>query len=347
VGSRAQGGGAAGIKAGRISLPRLPECESQKNQTTFKFPIAIMEQAAAPAAIYGSAASDAPESKSTFAQALAMYLPVLLPRKNNGGYVDDFADEPARVPSPATVEKAAENIYYLAYGSNLSAETFRGRRQIRPVSSLNVRVPTLALTFDLPGIAYLEPCFANVALIDDAGEGRRLLSPPGGGLVGVVYEVTPEDFATIIATEGSGAAYQDVVVEALTIDGGEKLVAHTLLAPQEEARPSHAQPSRRYLDLLRTGAKEHGLPKEYRQWLAELKEFRRTTRRQTVGAVVWAALWTPLMILTMTLSRVFAHKNGRAPGWLIGTQKILFKVMWYLYDFVFKWIFGEGERTTE
>ena len=52
-------------------------------------------------------------------------------------------------------------IFYLAYGSNLSAETFQGKRGIRPISQLNVLVPELALTFDIPGIPYLEPCFAN------------------------------------------------------------------------------------------------------------------------------------------------------------------------------------------
>ncbi|KAI5857884.1 hypothetical protein BZA05DRAFT_385155 [Tricharina praecox] len=307
-----------------------------------------MKQATATTTSYGAiGSSDAAEApKSTFAQALALYLPILLPR-NKEKYTDDFADEPVRVPSPAALEKAPENIYYLAYGSNLCAETFRGRRQIRPVSAHNVRVPTLALSFDLPGIAYLEPCFANVVVVETAGEGRTLLTPPGGGLIGVVYEVTPEDFATIIATEGGGAAYQDFVVEAFKIDGGEKLAVHTLLAPQEEERSSHAQPSRRYLDLIRAGAKEHGLPKEYREWLAELKEYRRTTWRQSVGAVVWAIMWMPLMVLVMSMTKVFAKDNGRAPGWMITVQKVLFKVMWNCYDLGFKTLFGNGERTEE
>ncbi|KAK3329842.1 hypothetical protein B0H66DRAFT_469028 [Apodospora peruviana] len=59
-------------------------------------------------------------------------------------------------PTPATV-------LYLAYGSNLCAETFLGRRGIRPVSQVNVSCPSLRLTFDLPGLPYLEPCFANTA----------------------------------------------------------------------------------------------------------------------------------------------------------------------------------------
>ena len=50
--------------------------------------------------------------------------------------------------STATQEKA-KTVLYLAYGSNLCNETFRGVRGIRPLSQVNVMVPSLRLTFDL------------------------------------------------------------------------------------------------------------------------------------------------------------------------------------------------------
>ncbi|PBP25806.1 gliotoxin biosynthesis protein GliK [Diplocarpon rosae] len=139
------------------------------------------------------------------------------------------------------VSTTHSTILYLAYGSNLSAQTFKGTRGINPLSALNVHVPSLTLTFDLPGIPYKEPCFANT----------RYSSPPSPsntgyrkdrwhkGLVGVVYEVTPEDYRTIIATEGGGASYHDVVVPCYAIAPGSKTInampsgipfsAHTLL----------------------------------------------------------------------------------------------------------------------
>jgi hypothetical protein len=49
-----------------------------------------------------------------------------------------------------------KTILYLAYGSNLSSETFRKTRGIVPISQVNVLVPGLTLTFDLPGLPYLE-----------------------------------------------------------------------------------------------------------------------------------------------------------------------------------------------
>ncbi|KAK6864117.1 hypothetical protein PG990_006445 [Apiospora arundinis] len=136
----------------------------------------------------------------------------------------------------------ARTYLYLAYGSNLAAETFLGVRGIRPLSKVNVSAPAFDLTFDLPGIPYREPCFANVAprkhlpdppkppqrppqfpppppySYDGSDRTEKALFPSlppraptwSKGLIGVVYEVTPEDYATIIRTEGGGAGYLDV-----------------------------------------------------------------------------------------------------------------------------------------
>ncbi|KAK8139001.1 hypothetical protein PG984_002381 [Apiospora sp. TS-2023a] len=109
--------------------------------------------------------------------------------------------------------KNARTYLYLAYGSNLCAETFLGVRGIRPLSKVNVSAPAFDLTFDLPGIPYSEPSKGSDDDIEKAGLFPSL--PPRApiwskGLIGVVYEVTPEDYATIIRTEGGGAGYLDV-----------------------------------------------------------------------------------------------------------------------------------------
>lgn len=162
-----------------------------------------------------------------------------------------FSSSPLAAPYLAT-----DTVLYLAYGSNLAAETFLGVRGIRPLSATNVSVPTLRLTFDLAGIAYKEPCFANVAprklpkppkLPPGFPDPPEIPHPPPGytvppvnaaaaqdaparlmataygdrgwdkGLVGVVYEVTAADYATILRTEGGGAAYKDIMVPCLEI----------------------------------------------------------------------------------------------------------------------------------
>ena len=68
---------------------------------------------------------------------------------------------PCTSPSRLSSTSNEKTVLYLAYGSNLSAETFKGNRGIRPLSAVNVHVPSLNLTFDLAGIPYIEPCFAN------------------------------------------------------------------------------------------------------------------------------------------------------------------------------------------
>jgi hypothetical protein len=195
---------------------------------------------------------------------------------------------------------SSSTILYLAYGSNLCAETFKGKRGIRPLSAVNVHVPSLDLTFDLPGIPYAEPCFANT----------RYHLPPSNsdsdyhkdrwhkGLIGVVYEVTPEDYRTIIATEGGGASYQDVIVPCFPLPAGIKIVdptpsgapfdVHTLLSPSSTGRnqrpdPSYAQASARYLKLITDGAEEHELPSEYKAYLYNIRPYTITTVRQKIG----------------------------------------------------------------
>ncbi|RYP03974.1 hypothetical protein DL764_004745 [Monosporascus ibericus] len=357
----------------------------------------------------------------------------------------------------ATAEKE-QTVLYLAYGSNLSAETFRGTRGIEPLSQINVCAPAFELTFDLPGIPYQEPCFANTAprkvprlppnmpnMPDLPPVPRDATNPPasyssrsedgigaereayvdadvrprgcgaGGveahrgkptwakGLYGVVYEVTREDYATIIRTEGGGASYRDVqtlcfplppalhVPEKPAVPGLPKpFLAHTLYAPRvpdatrraedggsddgdddgdddDDAclhrlrkallklalpvrRPdaSYAQPSARYLKLIRDGAAEHDLPEEYQSYLAQLQPYTITTRRQEIGRLLFLAAWAPLLLAVFCLSRLLADNvEGRAPRWVAVAMAVVMNLMWVSHDAVFKPLFGDGERTEE
>ncbi|KAK3393450.1 hypothetical protein B0H63DRAFT_458248 [Podospora didyma] len=330
-----------------------------------------------------------------------------------------------------TPEKKPSTILYLAYGSNLCAATFLGVRGIRPLSQVNVSAPSLCLVFDLPGIPYKEPCFANTAL-------RKIPSPPGGGppklppgvpdipnppptpewppshldldesadstnnpvwsngLIGVVYEVTPSDYNKIIATEGGHSSYQEIVVPCLTLPAAigvpEKpplppmpFLARTLFAPRLPDVPDHdsssssvsdgdddddkhpkipswakrlllpvrrpdpdyAQPSERYLNLIRDGAKEHDLPAAYQRYLALLQPYTATTWRQRVGSVLFLLVWAPLILLFVFGSRFLVDGRGSVPRWLAGCMTVLFNLVWLSYDLVGKPLFGDGERTQE
>lgn len=271
---------------------------------------------------------------------------------------------------------AADTILYLAYGSNLSAETFRGGRGIKPLSAVSVQVPSLSLTFDLAGIPYLEPCFANTRYRDPPPPTTTstCTAPTTDeyhkdrwhkGLIGTVYEVTPEDYRTIIATEGGGAGYQDIVVDCYVLPEGAKSVnpvpsgapfrAHTLLCPEgvdnggriSRPDPSYAQASARYLKLITDGAEEHSLPDEYLAYLYDLRPYTISTYRQRIGSVLFLGFWLPIIMALLSFSKMLADEHGRFPGWLVKVTEFVFEMVWRSYDVGFKTVFGDGERTME
>ncbi|KAJ5787674.1 hypothetical protein N7457_002664 [Penicillium paradoxum] len=321
-----------------------------------------------------------------------------------------------------------ETVLYLAYGSNLASQTFRGMRGIKPLSQICVFVPELQLTFDLPGFPYMEPCFAGTNYRNisssandecepeddqtDGLEGEYLSEKaalmgrtrhakvvsgdhkPGWHkpLVGVVYEVTLADYAKIIATEGGGRGYRDGVIDCYpfpeTYDPSDPVPdhpdtpvfkAHTLLSPAaDNARlksqsqkngevlsggpklswwhticlhlrpdPEHAQPSARYVGLIKAGAAEHNLPFSYQEYLAQVQTYHITTTRQKIGKGMFIALWLPGILSTMILSRLFAGPDGRSPPWLVALANTVGLAMWNSYDGFFAMVFGDGERTMD
>lgn len=177
-------------------------------------------------------------------------------------------------------------LWYLAYGSNLSSETFIEKRKIRPLAAKNVFVRELELTFDLPGLPYLEPRFANSRIAANSGHvechlggcigekreqgaSRRSKSEEDvrgefGGLIGVAYLVTPEDFAQVVKTEGGGAGYEVMAAKAEVLEKdvkdsicltGEAFEVITLCASPSQTRGTTGYPSLRYITIIRTGAR--------------------------------------------------------------------------------------------
>ncbi|RDW70724.1 uncharacterized protein DSM5745_08235 [Aspergillus mulundensis] len=307
--------------------------------------------------------------------------------------VDQDEYLPGRVCAGDSSLSAQNTVLYLAYGSNLASKTFLGMRGIKPLSQLNVIVPDLRLTFDLPGIPYIEPCFAGTHFRDipaaedeendvpDFLEKHTLLQRSEsdqdrykGPLIGVVYEVTLSDYAKIIATEGGGRGYKDIVVTCQPFPNDynpadpiperpatQPLKAHTLLSPagmqEMQLRTKsklgvprnrrYTQPSARYLNLITTGAEEHNLPLEYRAYLAQIQPYRISSVRQRIGMVFFLVLWGPWLLLILGLSRFCARPDGRSPEWVGGLSDSVKAGIWISYDKVFVHIFGNGERTVK
>lgn len=182
-------------------------------------------------------------------------------------------------------------------------------------------------------------------------------------MIGVVYEVTIEDYSKIIASEGGGVGYQDVVVDCAALPAkaptlewgleqdGKPVRAHTLLAPPQSVTrahgfdPSYAQPSARYLGLITTGAVEHELPSDYMKYLQGIRPYKITTLGQRTAKVVFASVWWLLLMVLFTIGKMAADKDGKAPAWLGVALNGTFKILWRLYDTFIKRMFGDGERT--
>jgi hypothetical protein len=324
----------------------------------------------------------APGSQSWLAKAKSLFVK----QQHSGASSESIHGSDATSP-------ASEKTYlYLAYGSNLCEETFKGKRNVKPLSATNVVVPELELVFDLPGLPYTEPAFANTRFrgpppkdsytdnvpddvdektalrvadaaspVDSLADSKATASALGWhkGLVGTVYEVTASDYQHIIATEGGGASYKDILVDCYTLVPGDEVVpvtpsgtsfkAHTLFAGKPTGKGKRvdgwAEASARYLNLITTGAKENKMPQEYREWLDKLRPYKVTTTRQKLGQRIMLATWLPWIMFMFQLQAMLADEQGVAPKWFQAITDATFKAIWLTYDIVYHPVFGDGERT--
>ncbi len=147
----------------------------------------------------------------------------------------------------------AADLWYFAYGSNLDPGTFLGRRGMRPQEARAGRLDAFELCFDLP-VGPGERGVANVR----PKEGARIW--------GVAYRLDAAACNHLDRTEGvPRGSYIRLPVKVTTEAG---------LLPAFTYHSAHGQPgrkpSRRYLGLLLTGARYHGLPADYVEWLRSL-----------------------------------------------------------------------------
>lgn len=90
-----------------------------------------------------------------------------------------------------------DHLWYFAYGSNMSVDVFTKRRKIAPISYAAAQIETLSLCFNVMGVPYVDPGMGGLRAIDNTQGG--LSSAP---VIGVAYELTPEDMNRVIISEG-------------------------------------------------------------------------------------------------------------------------------------------------
>ncbi len=145
-------------------------------------------------------------------------------------------------------------LWYFAYGSNLDPRTFLGRRGMQPLATAIGVLHDFELRFDLP-VGPGERGVANVA----PREGEHVW--------GALYRLTHAQAERLDLTEGVPyGAYRRLEVQARAIDDA-VIGAFTYGSGRGQAG---RKPSRRYLGLLLTGARHHGLPAHYVERLRAL-----------------------------------------------------------------------------
>jgi hypothetical protein len=154
---------------------------------------------------------------------------------------------------------------YFGYGSNVLPSTMRALRQIEPIDATAAILPHYELRFDGPGNRGIEPSAAFVA-------------PCASKQVhGVMYTLSPEDFAKVGQTEGVPFGYRWKRCQVHPYMGdGEKagydaigtvrpVEAFTLVSPS--LGEVDIPPSTSYFGLIKEGAKRWKFDSEYQDML--------------------------------------------------------------------------------
>ncbi|KAG2427250.1 hypothetical protein HXX76_012446 [Chlamydomonas incerta] len=200
----------------------------------------------------------------------------------------------------------------------MNPQTLTGRRQVVPLESHAASLPGWTLSFRMLGLPYTEPGFATIEQVG-AGAGAGTGSSTGGGsgtssavsaapsgrwkseVHGVLHQLKPADWATVMATEGVGSTdsgYKVVEVEVRRYDG----VAVRALTLEGQTASLHSPgrgpvaPSKRYLGLLRDGARHHGLNPEYITFLDSLQPYDGSGVVPAIGRATAIAVAAPFAL---------------------------------------------------
>ncbi len=152
--------------------------------------------------------------------------------------------------------RPSDQVWYFAYGSNMHHSAFRERRGMRPAEWRVARIRGYRLRFNLEGRPKGKAAPANICADAD------------GEMWGVLYLITRRELLHLDHTEGvPGRHYRHVLVSAEDTDGN-IVSAVTYMA---KGLDTDRAPSFRYISLLREGARAHGLPESWVQYLDSVK----------------------------------------------------------------------------
>ncbi|KAI0419771.1 hypothetical protein F5X98DRAFT_384042 [Xylaria grammica] len=209
------------------------------------------------------------------------------------------------------------NVWYLAYGSNLSSSN------IRPLSKYANSKETTAL-----GTAYLVTPSQYTSIIKS--EGGEIAYKE------VNVRVTPLKISTKSGSNNPHDVSNKDLSEART------LISLMIRLPAP-------CPSQRYMNLVVNGAIESKYPPGYQRYLKGISTYQPATHpRAKLGAKLFLCLWIPIMTVAERVTKFsiiwFGDEYGNAPYVsIILLIRAVVKTMWWHHDHLHAPIWGRGD----
>ncbi|GAA6002095.1 hypothetical protein JCM10207_003070 [Rhodosporidiobolus poonsookiae] len=220
----------------------------------------------------------------------------------------------------------------------------------KPVSSSTVTVRDAFLAFDVPGVPFLEPVYANALLkgLNDAGEWQSTTEKDGGrdgeaykrwvwervcpgmtfegslppNLEGMAYELPEADFEAVLKAARAASPnlpsslYPVCAVKFANGDPSKPLgeISAELLALEPSVRPAGLQPSPQYLGLVLRGAFLNALSRPYVAYLTLIRPYVVSTPEKKRVRTLFRLLLLPSFILFYLPSRILGIPQWRQLG---------------------------------
>lgn len=148
------------------------------------------------------------------------------------------------------VGQPSGDVWYFAYGSNLHPRRRQSRAGLEALEMEPGLLRGWRLAFDMPGVPPAEPAMASIRPDEDAE------------VHGLLIRLGRRDFEALVRSEGGDRFYAREMVEVVGYRG-RAVMAETFVASPRRRLSRERVPSRRYLDLLREGARLSELHPEY------------------------------------------------------------------------------------
>ncbi|PCC73948.1 Gamma-glutamyl cyclotransferase, AIG2-like [Nannocystis exedens] len=197
-----------------------------------------------------------------------------------------------------TTSRSSGDVWYFAYGSNLHPQRRATRAGLSPVDSAPGTLCGWRLVFDMPGVPPAEPAMASIRR-DATGE-----------VHGLLLRLRAQEFAALVGSEGGDRFYVREQVEVIAYDG-RGVIAEVFVAAPGRRLQREGTPSRRYLELIREGARLSALCPEYCAWLEALPHAEASP----------TARWASDLFLEVFMRASRGPLRGLAQGWLDALQR--------------------------